>query len=52
MYKAMDNDENYDFLYLDFSKKFDKVYHQKLLKKIRTHRIDGKVIRMDKNYVK
>ena len=41
VYKAVDNDANYDTLYLDFSKAFDKVPHDRLLSKVRLHGIDG-----------
>ena len=44
VYEAVDNDANYDIMYLDFSKAFDKVPHDRLLSKGRAHRIDGKVL--------
>ena len=44
VYKASDNNENYDVIYLDFSKAFDKVPHQRLLNKIKAHGIGGKVL--------
>ena len=34
-----------DVIYLDFSKAFDKVPHQRLLEKFRAHSIDGKVLK-------
>ena len=40
-----DNDENYDNIYLDFSKAFDKVPHERLLNKFRAHGINEKVHR-------
>ena len=43
VYEAADNGDSYDILYLDFSKAFDKVPHQRLLSKVRAHGIDGKV---------
>ena len=43
VYEAADKDENYDVIYLDFSKAFDKVPHQRLLHKVRAHGIGGKV---------
>ena len=45
VYEAVDNDENYDNIYLDFSKAFDKVSHDRLLSKVRAHGINGKVLR-------
>ena len=39
----MDNNDNYDDIYLDFSKAFDRGPHEKLLRKIKAHGIDGKV---------
>ena len=44
VYEAADNGDNYDILYLDFSKAFDKVPHQRLLRKVRAHGIDGKIL--------
>ncbi len=44
VYEAVDNGDSYDILYLDFSKAFDKVPHQRLLRKVRAHGIDGKVL--------
>ncbi len=32
VFEAADGDENYDVIYLDFSKAFDKVPHQRLTK--------------------
>ena len=43
--EAVDQDQNYDVVYLDFSKAFDKVPHQRLLKKVEAHGIDGKVLK-------
>ena len=44
VYEAADNGDSYDIIYLDYSKAFDKVPHQRLLKKVRAHGIDGKVL--------
>ncbi len=43
--EAVDQDENYDVVYLDFRKAFDKVPHQRLLKKVEGHGIDSKVLK-------
>ena len=34
---------SYDVIYLDFSKAFDREPHQRLLTKVKAHRIDDKV---------
>ena len=44
VYETADNDKDYDIIYLDFSKAFDKVPHERLLNKVRAHGIDGKVL--------
>ena len=41
--KDYDNGEPIDLLYLDFSKAFDKVPHQRLLIKLEAHGITGRV---------
>ena len=43
VYQAADSDSNYDVIYLDFSKAFDRVPHERLLRKIKAHGIEGKV---------
>ncbi len=45
VFEAVDQNENYDVVYLDFSKAFDKVPHQRLLKKVEAHGMDGKVLK-------
>ncbi len=40
-----DQDENYDVVYLDFSKGFHMVQHQRLLKKEEAHGIDSRVLK-------
>ena len=45
VFEAVDRDENYDVVYLDFSKAFDKVPHQRLLRKVAAHGIDGKMLK-------
>lgn len=37
VYEAVYNDKNYDIVYLDFSKLFDMVSHQRLISKIKAH---------------
>ena len=44
IYEALYNDENYDITYLDSSKAFDKVPHDRLRSKFTAHGIDGKVL--------
>ena len=39
-----DNGSSVDIIYLDFSKAFDKVPHQRLLKKFEAHGIQGKIL--------
>ena len=40
----LDNGEPIDLLYLDFSKAFDKVPHQRLIAKLEAHGISGRVL--------
>ena len=40
---SLDNHDNVDVNYLDFAKAFDKVPHVRLLEKITSHGIEGKV---------
>ena len=40
---SLDNQDNVDVIYLDFAKAFDKVPHGRLLDKLKSHGIDGKV---------
>ena len=41
---AVDSREAVDVIYLDFAKAFDKVPIQRLLKKVRAHGIQGRVL--------
>ena len=44
VFETIDEGDEYDIVYLDFSKAFDRVPHRKLLKKVKTHGIGGKVL--------
>ena len=44
VFEAADNDSNYDIIYLDFSKAFDTVPHERLMRKVKAHGIDGRVL--------
>ncbi len=48
MYEAVDNGDSYDILYMDFSKAFDKVPHQRLLRKVRAHGYRWEGVRLDR----
>ena len=41
--EKIDNGESVDIVYLDYSKAFDKISHQKLITKLKAHGISGKV---------
>ena len=43
VYEAADNYDNYDVIYLDFSKAFGRVSHERLLRKIKALGTDDKV---------
>ena len=49
--KAADNGDNVGVVYLDFSKAFDKVPHQKLLHKMKAHGIAGQVLTWIENWL-
>lgn len=42
--KLVDEGHDVDVIYLDFAKAFDKVPHQRLLRKLEAHGISGKVL--------
>ena len=42
---AVDEGSSMDVIYLDFSKAFDKVPHQRSLQKLKAHGISGKLLR-------
>ncbi|XP_030051022.1 uncharacterized protein LOC115464802, partial [Microcaecilia unicolor] len=50
--KHVDNGEPVDIVYLDFQKAFDKVPHERLLKKLQSHGIGGRVLLWIKNWLK
>ncbi|XP_069956588.1 vitelline membrane outer layer protein 1 homolog [Cherax quadricarinatus] len=43
-FEAVDHDTEFDIIYLDFSKAFDRVPHKRLLKKVATHGTGEKVL--------
>ncbi len=43
VYKAVDNGKAYDIIYLDFSKAFDRVPHERLIRKVEAHGIRGNI---------
>ena len=49
--KYIDNNISVDVAFLDFAKAFDKVPHQRLLKKIKSHGIDGKILKWIENWL-
>ncbi len=44
VFSSISSSENYDVLYLDFSKAFYKVPHHRLLLKLQAHGVDWKVL--------
>ena len=47
----VDNGDNVDVLFLDFAKAFDKVAHQRFLKKLNSHIINGKQFEWMKSWL-
>ena len=47
----LDNGNAVDILYLDFAKAFDKVPHQRLIKKLLAYGIGGKVAHWIENWL-
>ena len=43
VYNVYDETKAVDVIYLDFQKAFDKVPHQRLLKKVKSHGVEGKL---------
>ena len=48
---ALESDKNVDFVYLDFTKTFDKVDHSILLTELKNMGISGKVLRWIHNFL-
>jgi hypothetical protein len=46
---AVDRGEAFDIVYLDFAKAFDKVPHERLVKKLQAHGVHGKLLAWVKN---
>ena len=42
VFETIDKGDEYDIVYLDFSKVFNRVPHRKLLSKVKAHGIDEK----------
>ena len=49
--KAIDQGDEFDIIYLDFSKAFDKVPHRRLLMKLKSYGIRGKVLCWIKDFL-
>ena len=47
----LDNNIQTDIIYIDFSKAFDRVPHQRLLNKLKAYKIDGKILDWIKNFL-
>ena len=45
IYKSLNNDEEFDMIYLDFAKAFDKVDHAVMLPKLGRYEIGGQALR-------
>ena len=44
VYEAVDDDKAFDIIYLDFSKAFDRVPHERLIRKVEVHGIGGDIL--------
>jgi len=49
--ESIDAGESFDVAFLDFAKAFDKVPHKRLMKKLKCHGIDGKVLDWIENWL-
>ena len=47
----MDSGSDVDVIFVDFAKAFNKVPHQRLLSKLKSHGISGKVLNWIKNWL-
>ena len=52
VFEAVDSGKAYDTVYLDFSKAFDRVPHERLIRKVEAHGIGGDVLRWIKEWLK
>ena len=52
IYKSFDCNPPEDGVFLDISKAFDKVWHEGLTFKLKTYRVEGKLIILLENYLK
>ena len=50
--KSIDNGENIDILYLDFRKAFDSVPHERLLIKLKSYGVTGKLLQWIRDFLK
>ena len=48
---SIDSGSSIDVVFLDFAKAFDKVPHQRLLSKLKSHGISGKVFKWIENWL-
>ena len=51
VYEAVDKDKAYDVVYLDFSKAFDRVPHERLIRKVEAHGIRGGLLKWIKAWL-
>ena len=52
VYENVDSENSVDIIYLDFAKAFDKVPHERLVKKLRSCGISGNLLRWITNWLK
>ena len=45
VFESVDEGHNYDVVYLDFSKAFDRVPHERLIRKVEAHGIKGDILK-------